>query len=287
MAQSTFSANPAVALPGMPADVGLTDDISTIVGEAAGIEPGLFVVRGGTGDERPPIAALPGGTGGAIAADVDAIVTTHATAASIQTLTVADANGAVGDDEISPPKKLAFVLSSHANWDATTAVITYEDENGIQQSENLAIPDTGGVTLTTTGYASRFISLVIPAQSGTGGSYTVGTAASATLAGSEVMGVSVRTHHARLDLASSGTDTYEDETSMPVRRQGRIWMVIENAFKAGDRVFARAVATGAEKLGAARVADTDSGDAIAVPGASMFTSGDAGALGIVELDMRR
>lgn len=287
MPQSTFTADPRVALPGMPADVGLTDDISTIVGEAAGIEPGLFVVRGGTGDERPPIAALPGGTGGAIAADADAIKTNGVSTAGVQNLTTADFNGVIGDDEISPPKKLTVTFSSHADWDATTMTITFEDENGVEQTENIAIPDGGNVTRTTTLYASRVLSASIPAQAGTNGTYTIGTAAAATLAGAEVLGVSVRTHHARLDLAASGLDTYEDETSMPVRRKGRIWMVIENAFKAGDRVFARAVAAGAEKLGAARVANTDSGDSIAVPGAVLMTSGDAGELGIVELDMNR
>jgi hypothetical protein len=287
MAQASFTADPRVALPGLKADHGLTDEISTIVGEAAGIEPGLFVVRGGTGDERPPIAALPGGTGGVMVADVDAIVTAHATAAAPQVLTVADANGVIGDDEISPPKKLTFVMNSHADWNATSGDITYEDENGVQVTETLTIPDGGNATLTTAGYATRFIGATVPAQAGTNGSYTIGTSATATLAGTEVLGVSVRTHHARLDLAASGLDTYEDETSMPVMRRGRIWMVIENDFKAGDRVLARVIAAGAEKLGAARVGTTDSGDAFQVPGAQLMTSGSAGDLGIVELNLTR
>lgn len=287
MAQASFTADPRVALPGLKADHGLTDEISTIVGEPDGIEPGLFVVRGGTGAERPPIAALPGGTGGAMAADVDAIKTNGVSTAGVQNLTVADFNGVIGDDEISPPKKVTWTFNSHADWDATNMTFVYEDENGVEQTELVAIPNGGNATVTSTGYVTRAISLSIPAQTGTNGTYTMGTSATATLAGTEVIGVSVRTHHARLDLAASGLDTYEDETSMPVMRRGRIWMVIENAFTAGDRVLARVIATGDEKLGAARAGSTDSGDAFQVPGAQLMTSGDAGDLGIVELNLTR
>src|SRR5688500_5297032 len=52
----------------------------------------------------------------------------------------------------------------------------------------------------------------------------------ATFAATEVLGISVRTHHARLDLSATGTENYENESSIPVRRKGRIWVEIEDAF---------------------------------------------------------
>src|SRR5688572_4135058 len=163
--QTTFAANPAVAYPGMPVDTGFTDDISAIVGTSAGIEPGLFVVRGGAGGERPPIGVVP-----------------------------------------------------------------------------------------------------------------------AAIAATSVLGVVLRTQKTRLDLSASGNEVYENQSSIPVRRKGRVWVVVENTFTAGANVYVRTVAAGAEKLGAVRT-DTDSGDAVLLAGARLMTSGGAGELGILELNL--
>jgi hypothetical protein len=283
MGQTVFTANPPVAYPGMPADSGFTDDISAIVDEADGIEPGLVVFRGGTRLERPPLAILP--PEAAAAADVDAIKTNIGSTAGVQSFTTADFNGAVGAGRISPPAKIDLVLSSHADWDATNATLVYEDEHGVRQTETLAIPNGGNATVSSTGYASKVISLSIPAQSGTGGTATLGTSASKSFSGGDILGIAVRTHHTRLDLSSSGNEVYEDATSIPVRRRGRIWVEVENAFEAGDRPLVRLTATGAEKQGAIRVGDTDSGDAVYLPSAVMTTGGGAGDLGILEINL--
>lgn len=283
MAQTSFSASPAVAFPGMPADTGFTDDISAIVESADGLEPGLVVFRGGTRTERPPIA-VPAPTAAA-AADVDAIKTNIGSTAGVQNFTTADFNGATGAGRISPAAKIDLVLSNHADWDATNATIVYEDQHGVRQTETLAIPNGGNATVSTTGYATKVISLSIPAQSGTGGTATLGTSASKSLAGADILGISLRTHRTRLDLSSSGSEVYEDESSIPVRRRGRVWVTVENAFEAGDRPLVRMVATGDEKLGAIRVGDTDSGDAVYLPSAEMVTGGGAGDLGILEINL--
>lgn len=275
--QTTYTSEPAVAFPGMPADSGFKDDISTIVEETGGIEPGLVVVRGTGGDNT---ARLPPAT----AADLDSIKTNIASTAGVQNFTVADFNGAIGDDRIYPPAKISLVLSSHADWNATNATIVYEDQDGVRQTETLAIPDNGNATVTTTGYASRVISLSIPAQAGAGGTATLGTSASVTIGGADVLGVSIRTHHARRDSGVADTEVYEDETTMPVRRKGRVWVTVENAFEAGDRVFVRTVAGVGEQLGALRT-DTDAGDAVPWTGGRLMSSGSAGDLGILEVNV--
>lgn len=44
--QTTYSAEPDIGFPGQPADTGFKDDISRMVEETDGIEPGLVVLRG-------------------------------------------------------------------------------------------------------------------------------------------------------------------------------------------------------------------------------------------------
>lgn len=161
--QTSFSARPPVGFPGMPHDVGFTDDISCIVEQDGGIAPGLVVIRG---TDRERQAKLP----------------------------------------------------------------------------------------------------------------------AATFAATEVLGITVRTHHARLDLSSTGTENYEDEASIPVRRKGRIWVEIEDAFEAGDPVYVRFTAPGTEQIGAIRT-DADTANAVLVAGMRIVSSGAAGALGIVEVNL--
>ena len=279
--QLTYSQDPSAAYPGTPADDGFKDDVRFVVEETNGIEPGLVVMRG-TGGAKT--ARLPP----AVAADVDAIATTTATAASPQTLDDSgELDGTIGLGLISPPSKISLIMDSDTDWDATTATIVYRDENGVQQTESLAIPDGGNATVKTVGYASYVESLVIPAQTGTGGSFTVGIGGvdDRTLAGGDVLGVAVRQHKARLDNSASDAELHEDESVMPVRRKGRIWVTVENAFAAGDRPLVRVVATGSEDLGAIRVDDDDSNDCIPWSGARLMSSGSAGELGLLEVNV--
>lgn len=116
----------------------------------------------------------------ALAADDDAIVTALATSASTQTITSSQANGVIGKSVISPPAKLTVTRSSHADHDAVTAVLTYEDDEGVTRTQNLSFANGGGDSFTSTYRARRFISLAIPAQAGTGGTTRVGIAARVT-----------------------------------------------------------------------------------------------------------
>lgn len=278
MPQTTVTSSPAVAVAGMLADTGPNDIISTRVDAAAGIAPGLFVFRTDNGD-------LAAGFPSSIAQDVDAIKTNIASAAAPQALTTADFNGAIGDDRIFPPAKIELVLSSSTDWDATSATLTGLDENGLPVSETLSIPNNGNATVTSSNYYSYVTALSIPAQTGAGGTATLGVSATRTLDGRDCLGVSVIDASKTLEssLSSSNNEVFEDETVMPVLKKGRIRVDVETAWKAGDCPLVRLVATGAEKLGATRAGSTDSGDALPFRRARFADSGSAAGVGTLEL----
>jgi hypothetical protein len=106
--------------------------------------------------------------------DADAIVTSRASSASIQTLTGTDFNGVVGQGAMDPPRSPSLTLSNSTDWDATTAVFTGEDSAGNVISESLAIPNNGNTTVNGTKLFRKFTQIVIPAQTGAGGTFTVG-----------------------------------------------------------------------------------------------------------------
>jgi hypothetical protein len=271
MPQTSVLSNPEHAYPGL-----VTGDLhtfrlgSTIVDSpSAEIEPGKPVFRTTSGDR---CASLPA----AMVADPDAIKTNIGSTAGIQNLTTADFNGVIGAGELPLPAKVVLVLSNHANWDATTAVLSGLDENGIPVSENLSIPDTGNTTLTSTKYYSRVTGLTIPAQSGTSGTATLGYAADFTLDGGQFLGLSVRTAKTRYDHAATNAENYTDEEEMPVLEEGDMFVTVENAGRAGDVLHVRLIAAGAEKIGAFRAHDTDSGDCVPLRRLRLLESCSAG-----------
>ena len=151
-------------------------EVSSIIAEAA-IVASLVVIRGATTrtEGRPPTTPD--------VSDVDAIIATILSASTAQTLSGGSLDGVVGGGEMFPPRNVTLTLSSHANWDATTAVVTGLDENGASLTENFSIPDAGNATVTGTKRFKRVTSIVIPAQSGTSGTFTVGTRAVVTATG--------------------------------------------------------------------------------------------------------
>jgi hypothetical protein len=123
--------------------------------------------------------------------DADAIITSRASSGSIQTITGTGLNGAVGQAAMDPPRSLEFVFSSHANWDATTAVVTGTDSAGNTVSENFTIPDAGNATVTGTQLFRTVTQVVIPAQSGTSGTFTLGKRARLSASGASTTKVVV------------------------------------------------------------------------------------------------
>jgi len=80
----------------------------------------------------------------------------------------------IGNRVMDNPRALSVVLSSHANWDATTMVVHGLDAQLQPLSENFTIPNNGNTTLTGAKYFKQVTRVEIPAQSGTSGTFTIG-----------------------------------------------------------------------------------------------------------------
>lgn len=277
--QTSFTAAPSIATPGMLADCSWNEMINTVVDRSGStVPPGVVVLRTSGGDfSASPVPST------AIVADDDAILTALATAASTQTLDT-EADGVVALGRISPPRKITVTRSSHANQDAVSAVLTYIDKDGIVRTQTLAFADVGGDTFTSTYEASYFVSLVIPAQAGTGGTTKIGLDTNVSLDGGDVLGVSVHTHKALISPSSSDNENYEDEDVMPVLTRGRIYVKCETSFRAGDVPYVRLIAAGAEVYGAIRAHDSDAGDAFPWTKARIITSGSANGFALLEIN---
>lgn len=278
--QTTYT-TPAKAYPGLLADDGPHDIGSASVDAVGGIAPGLLVMRTANGDYAADVPP-------AVAADVDSLKTNIGSTTGVQNFVAADLNGAVGAGLISPPAKVTLALSSHADWDATNATLTGFDHNGMPVSETLAIPNGGNATVTSQNHYSRLAptgtALSIPAQAGTGGTATLGTAADVSLEGADVLGVSVREHKGRLVPSETNNEIWDDGDEMPILRRGRIYVQMENAFRAGECPMVRVVAAGAEQRGRfLGSGSTDGGDAVPFRRARTINSGSAGEFAVLQV----
>ena len=108
-------------------------------------------------------------------ADEVACIMNGGSTAGVQTLT---GNGAfnrnrIGNRLMTIARAVSIVFSSHADWDATTGVLSGIDINGNAISENISIPNGGG-TVNGAKFFAQITQFVIPAQSGTGGTFTMG-----------------------------------------------------------------------------------------------------------------
>lgn len=278
--QTSHGYNPPIGRAGQLADARTTKHIVSRLADGA-VAAGLAVARGDAPDVE---TGHPGAVGAlaaspAIGADVDAIVTTHATAASDQTLSGADLNGAAGGAVMTPSRKITLVMNSHANWDATTAYIRGLDSSGRWQEEALTIPDGGNATVTTTKGFARVTEVFVPTQSGTAGSYTVGIAAGGVDLGSlQLAGVAL--YDAAREPNTSAAE-YADEDTVSVVQSGAVYVTTEDACVESDVPYCRITATGSEEAGAWRN-DSDSGDAFPVRGARFCLSSDAAGLNVLE-----
>lgn|SRR5574343_348854 len=102
-------------------------------------------------------------------ADVDYFIGATATSASIVTHT-----SFLNTAALSPPRNVTFVASSHADFNAVAMVITGTDLYGRSLTETLTLTDAGNTTDNGVKAFRTVTSIVIPAQGGTGGSYTIG-----------------------------------------------------------------------------------------------------------------
>ncbi len=236
--QTTYDLDPAALLPGMVASSAPCTRRGRICEGTPVV--GLLVQNGTLPDMQvKPIAAL--------AADVDSILASGgASAASAQLIEVASANGVIGGGRIVPAQQITITLSSHANWDVGEAKIAYEDVDGKLVTEKVIMPDAGNVTITTLGAASRFVSAYIPVQGGTAGTFTIGTAPTACeLSLADFPGIALR-DSARRPYTN---DAYDDKDPVNIGTQGDFAVTVEDAVVAGDHVYVRVVASGADVRG--------------------------------------
>lgn len=124
--------------------------------------------------------ALPaaGGTGATVVIGVSAEVACIMNGGSTTGIQVLTGNTAfnrnrIGNRLMSIARAVSIVFSSHADWDTTTGTLSGLDINGNAISESIAIPNGGG-TVNGAKFFAQVLSFTIPAQSGTGGTFTMG-----------------------------------------------------------------------------------------------------------------
>lgn len=270
--QTTYSASFPVGYPGMIADSGWPNDLRSCIAAVA-VAAGIAVVTGTTEQAcRPPAA-----TDAAAASATAIIATGGASTAGIQTLTGASLNGAVGVGTMFPPRNLTFTFSSHADWDATTAVVTGKDENGNTITENFAIPNNGNATVTGAVLFTSVTQIVIPAQSGTGGTFTVGTGLLLGNIEQRVIGVAVRD---ALTLPGGFIATQ----TVGVMRKGRIWVTSEDATSPESPAYVRFQVTGSQVYGAFR-ATPDGNTCVRLRGARFVSKTSGAGLSVLSLNL--
>ncbi len=127
--------------------------------------------------ELPAAAGTGATTALGVAADTAAIasITSAAEAQILDGATPADWNMArIGNRTMVPARRISFVFSNHADWDATTIVVRGRDAQGKQISSNIAVPNGGNATVTTDKFFASIERISVPAQTGVGGTCAVG-----------------------------------------------------------------------------------------------------------------
>lgn len=288
--QTSYSQRPGEALPGMLA--------SAVGPERRTTRLARGLVKAGYGVFKVPGTGSRGGNLGVLdslgecfhipspapAADVDAIV--DGGLSTTGTDLAAAANGVVGSADIQPARQLTVTFDASTDWDATVGVLTYLDHEGRQVSENIAIATSTSVT--TTGYASKYVSFTKPAQTGATGTYDIGVAVLATLALGDFLGVALRIRakttlstsdlYRRMggNLSSSVSADYIDNEEVRIVKAGSIWVFTEEAVSDQDPVYVRiAAGAGGSVLGAFRN-DADTASCVAVSDARFVRNAAAG-----------
>ena len=275
MSQTSYSENMPIGIEGQRADMGLEHRVESFLAEGA-LTFGHLVQRGTDPDKQvKALAALP-------AADVDSIIETAVnTAASELVISGSDFDGDIGAGAIVPAQRVTVALSSHADFDDTTGEIHYEDASGAPQVEPLAIPDGGNVTLTTLRPCRRVDKIVIPAQSGTGGEITAGTAGEddeIALSRKDFPGVCM---YDPGDEPGSSTEDVADEKQANILVAGTIMVEVEAAVEPGDGAWVRVVESSPDVRGQFRGSYADG--FARLEGASFLTSAAADGLAVLRI----
>ncbi len=291
MSQTSVSLRPDIAKEGQIADSRIMKHIVSRLAEGT-LKAGVGCFRAPTsGDAFSNYGGDPGAVwqtpSPAAVVSVNAILASGGVSSgSIQSVSGTALNGATGTSKMYPPRKVSFVFSSHANWDATNITVTGELD-GVTVTDTIAIPDAGNATVNGTQLFDKVTSWSIPAQSGASGTYTVGvTVLDGTVDLTDFAGIVVFDPALVPDTIPSQDQTaeYHDKDVASVMYKGSIWVLCENAFAQGAAVYVRTISgSGGTQIGAIRATDTDSSTAIVITGARFGNTGGAGALAKIEL----
>lgn len=113
-----------------------------------------------------------------VAADTDAILTSQSSSDTRQEYTGSDLDGVVGTDEMVPPRNITITTSASADIDAVDVIvrgfIRNADGELVAQEEDITLSDAGGATDSGTRAFSTISEIIVPEQSGGGGTLEVG-----------------------------------------------------------------------------------------------------------------
>lgn len=248
---ATYDQAPARGLAGqiaLPAEGFRVLSGNALAALTAGL-PALRDVTNGTGYGFKPLSAPDD-------ADADGIVASRATAATATSITGSGLDGVVGANVMFPARNVTITATSHANFDLTTWFVRGLDEEGRPQEEAFVMPDAGNTTLTGKKFFSQVTEVYVPAQTGTGGAYTVGFGSLLgpldTLLGGVVMYDATK---------PPGAYALYDDVS--VLDEGAIYVYSETAVDVTKPVLVRLVISGDEVRGYFR-ATADSNDCAAI-----------------------
>lgn len=234
-----------------------------------------FTSSGKPGDQVPAVTTALA----ALAAVVNAIVTTLASSASAATLSGAGLTGAIGALRMSPARRITIILSNNANWDAGTWILKGKDISGKDISEDIVVADAGNATYTSRQFYSYVESLYIPAQSGTGGTMTVGVSADEADYAKGSVGVAFRDN----TREPASNDSYADQEDCPMFVGGPVLVKVEAAVSRGMPCFVRTALSGPNVMGQFR-GDPAAGFSL-FRGAHFESDGSAAGLAVLVLDL--
>jgi len=267
--QSTYSLQPQAAVAGQ---IDQTFEARNIISRVAAVAVvvGLMACYSAGASTVRPLSAD--------AADVDAFLATGgASSASVQTISGASLNGATGTATMRQARNVTLTFSSSTDWDATTAVVTGKGVNGEHATESLSIPNNGNATVTGSVLFTSVTSIYIPAQTGTGGTFTAGFGSMLGPINACAAGVVPFT-------PAAASLTYAAGSMVPLLRDGRVSVSSEDAVTEGGPVYVRMVAGEGESVGAFR-ATPDSTDCALLLGARWASTTSAAGLAVLELNL--
>lgn len=278
--QTVYTLNPAIGFEGQ-----IYSDLDKIVASGiadSAIRMGIAVYKDPASSDRmvkqPPAPLYLG--------DADSIKTNGASTAGIVTYSGADFQGALGQAQFDYPMNLTLSNNAHADWDAGTWHIYGEDAYGNLAYDRWTQAADVANTELLTDFRIRFTrvhSIVRPAQTGTNGTFTIGTGLLlGVLTEKRLRGM------AALDTSIEQASTpagYEDGMEVSILTKGYGCVLVEDAVVEDQQVFVRLVATGGEIRGAFRgTPDGTIGtapDCAPLAGAYFYTAASAAGIAVV------